>query len=620
VTHRLTQLDGLRGVAAVMVMLFHFTTRYDQIFMFQHPPALGMPYGGLGVSLFFAISGYVIFMTLDRVRTAREFLASRFSRLYPVFWVCVLITWLLWRALDWPGMPTGLRALVLNLTMLPQQFDAPLISGVYWSLRDELFFYLWMLLLWQLGWLQRPARFIGAWLMLAALALVVQHATGISVPYSAVMTLLLNNIPWFMLGVLIYVHQHQRIGTGVFAVLILLAGVCATLNAGHYTGWPAALCTICTVLALYLAARGKFALAGHPLLVFLGAISYPLYLIHEPFGWVVLHTLDNAGLPASLSIACAIALAIALATLLHKAVEMPAMRWLRARLSPRSSSAAAAVLPATPLYAGATACLAVIGALGLAPRVMAQAKPATPSFSLHQAAPAQHQPCTGATGMLVVLGQSNAGSHAQTGTASTTQGVRSFFNGHCAMLQDPLPGTTGNGASIWTALANSLSVTSRSSLLIAPLAVESTAIAQWVQPGPVHTALRTHLAQVAAANLPVHAVLWQQGETDMRNATEAAHYLRDVVALRTLLDAHGIRAPLLTATSTRCRTTGTGNVRRALARVHAQQPIKRVLPGPDTDALSGQDRIDQCHLSDQGRSKAAVLWLAALRQHGVQGF
>ena len=61
---RLAQLDALRGIAALAVVLFHYTTRYDQLFGHAQSPALSFPYGYLGVNLFFMISGFVILMTL----------------------------------------------------------------------------------------------------------------------------------------------------------------------------------------------------------------------------------------------------------------------------------------------------------------------------------------------------------------------------------------------------------------------------------------------------------------------------------------------------------------------------------------------------------------------------
>src|SRR5262245_55208370 len=80
---RFLELDVLRGLAAMTVVFFHFSrhgTRYFEAYPFDFWP------GEFGVHLFFTISGFVIYFTLERSRTVGDFLFSRFSRLYPAYW------------------------------------------------------------------------------------------------------------------------------------------------------------------------------------------------------------------------------------------------------------------------------------------------------------------------------------------------------------------------------------------------------------------------------------------------------------------------------------------------------------------------------------------------------
>ena len=58
---RLLELDALRGIAAMMVVLFHLT-------MNTAIEKFGFRYGVTGVDLFFIISGFVIFLTLNKSR------------------------------------------------------------------------------------------------------------------------------------------------------------------------------------------------------------------------------------------------------------------------------------------------------------------------------------------------------------------------------------------------------------------------------------------------------------------------------------------------------------------------------------------------------------------------
>ena len=87
---RIFELDILRGIAALIVALFHLTldtpkeyrTFNTSIFSIGSP----MP------SLFFIISGFVIFMTIEKIKDWKEFVITRFFRLYPSFWISIILS------------------------------------------------------------------------------------------------------------------------------------------------------------------------------------------------------------------------------------------------------------------------------------------------------------------------------------------------------------------------------------------------------------------------------------------------------------------------------------------------------------------------------------------------
>ncbi len=89
---RVGELDALRGLAVLSVVAFHYTTFYQQEQGHLQPLGFGFPAGNYGVHLFFLISGFVIFMSLERTRSAMDFAVSRFSRLFPAYWAAMAIT------------------------------------------------------------------------------------------------------------------------------------------------------------------------------------------------------------------------------------------------------------------------------------------------------------------------------------------------------------------------------------------------------------------------------------------------------------------------------------------------------------------------------------------------
>ena len=325
--HRLVEIDALRGVAALSVVLFHMTTRYSDLFHPAVPPSLSFPGGHYGVNLFFIISGFVIFMTLERTRTSSDFVVSRFSRLFPAYWAAIALTFTLTHWLGLPGHLVSAGVVVANTVMLHGLFGVPSVDGVYWTLEVELLFYAGMLLLYRLGRLGGIHQALWGLLLLRWVYFGAVHLFGIDLSWTIYRLLILQYIPWFALGIAIYSAVHGRgprsgwpIVTAVAAVLTLLA------TESLFVG---ALAFVLGGLVL-AAAYGRSAWLRLPPLVWLGTISYPLYLLHENISWSLQLRLLALGLPTDVVVVSALGIILAMAALLSRWVERPAMRWIRA--------------------------------------------------------------------------------------------------------------------------------------------------------------------------------------------------------------------------------------------------------------------------------------------------
>lgn len=322
---RVGELDALRGLAALGVVAYHYTTFYAQEVGHVDPLPFGFAAGNYGVNLFFLISGYVIFMTLERTRDAMDFVVSRFSRLYPAYWTAIGITAAVVFSIGLPEQRLAPYGLLLNLTMVQQFLGAEHLDGSYWTLQVELFFYAQMLFWFAVGQLRRIHWIIGAWLALAVVQSVVV-ARGLHFSYAVRELLILRHIPFFALGVLFY-HLHDKAEgrrlnlamIGLSLVAIGIAGDGILLVVGL---------VCCAVFALFVGGQLRF-LCIRPF-AWMGAISYPLYLLHQAIGVALIHWLEHHGVPSMLAVAMAVLVALALATMVTRLVERPAMRGIRA--------------------------------------------------------------------------------------------------------------------------------------------------------------------------------------------------------------------------------------------------------------------------------------------------
>lgn len=210
--------------------------------------------------------------------------------------------------------------------------------------------------------------------------------------------------------------------------------------------------------------------------------------------------------------------------------------------------------------------------------------------------------------VLLALGQSNAANHGSPGPVDAPP-VALVAGSECLWAEDPLPGATGQGGSIWRRLPSKLRpALGDRPVVLSVLALDASSMAEWTRPdGALAARLAAQVRTLRQLGLPPDFVLWQQGEADARLHTSGAHYLRGLQSLAAQLQAAGSEAPLLLARSSRCRAPADPDIGRALEQAWANNP--RLLPGPDTDSLLDDSaRVDGCHLNGQGLQRAAQAW------------
>jgi peptidoglycan/LPS O-acetylase OafA/YrhL len=319
---RLRELDALRGLAALSVMAFHYTHILPQFVDLAEDPPFRVVYGYFGVELFFMISGFVILLTLERTKRASDFVVSRMARLYPAFWVSLLITFTIGALFPLASQHYTGAQFAVNTTMLADYLKVPDIDSVYWSLSYELGFYFSMFVLFATGQLKRIEWFAAAWLALSAL-FILNHEW---LPHPLHYALTINNYTHlFVFGIIAYRVRTSGATRARLAILAAAAGL-AFLRLT-----PLQSAAVLSLMAMFwLAVSGKLGFLKHPALLWLGAVSYPLYLTHQMLGYRLIAALVAAGVPLAVAqVATALAM-IGLASLIHVLVEKPSQHAVKA--------------------------------------------------------------------------------------------------------------------------------------------------------------------------------------------------------------------------------------------------------------------------------------------------
>ncbi|MCE7922002.1 MAG: acyltransferase [Haliscomenobacteraceae bacterium CHB4] len=335
--NRLLELDALRGIAALMVVLFHFTMERPEMY-------LGFKYGVTGVDFFFIISGFVIFLTLSSTKNWKDFVVSRFSRLFPTYWAVVTFTALMtvvYRLLHHESMSGLLTQYLGNMTMIQYYFKIPNLDEPYWTLLIEMQFYVVMLLIFSLRWLNRITLIGLAGLAFVTLNhFVLSGAAPLIFKFSRGLVGLINHFPLFFAGILFYkikFHQGRRLSKIPLLAACLGAQIVLYPDGGtsfiyiSQVEYAAMLAIYFTVFSLY-AFDIPLRIVNRAT-VFLGTISYSLYLVHKfVCKSLIIPALEQVGLHFWVIVfAVCLPVVILLATLITFYVEKPALQYIRDR-------------------------------------------------------------------------------------------------------------------------------------------------------------------------------------------------------------------------------------------------------------------------------------------------
>ncbi len=203
---RYAELDVFRGLAIISVLLFHYTTRYNQIYG-HAKMTFDFPYGYLGVQLFFMLSGFVTYMSMDHMNNGFEFIFKRYSRLFPAYWISILITFTSVTVFTLPDRQTSLHDVLLNLTMLQDWIGGvKSIDGAYWALSRFLSFYFLLFLIHRFNAKSKIVLICFLWLV-SIFSVKTMSYLGIEMPDRIKITFLLTEGGFFIIGIMFYLIE-----------------------------------------------------------------------------------------------------------------------------------------------------------------------------------------------------------------------------------------------------------------------------------------------------------------------------------------------------------------------------------------------------------------------------
>lgn len=347
---RLLFIDGLRGIAAMLVVLYHFYGHVRGSVESWIPSLISavFSHGYLGVPIFFVLSGYVITQNVGLRPVSFGFLGRfalrRSIRLDPPYWAAIIVSislGFLAKAIfpDLEKTPPSIQQLIAHVFYAQNLLGYGDIVEVFWTLCLEVQFYLFLVLLFMASQLlTRSENICGvlqskpfwfAWLLLVGasildfVGLFPWPISGLFLPY------------WYAFAAGSVTCWALGGSAPVRYWFLTLGTITIGLTANH--NWPTIAATVVTAAALLFAGktdRMSTWLSGS-ILQFLGRISYSLYLFHAIVGWSAISLFKHVWPPATNAFAAVaaflfgISVSIVTAWIVHLTIERPSIRLSR---------------------------------------------------------------------------------------------------------------------------------------------------------------------------------------------------------------------------------------------------------------------------------------------------
>jgi len=284
-------LDGLRGVAALLVLSVHLL---QIINLFN---GKSFSFGAYGVQLFYILSALTLFLSSSQRFTSEskaslKFFIRRFFRIAPLFYIAVVLSWILMGGIDYrlPTQGITISNIISHFLFLFgfNKYWINSVVGVEWSVFCEVFFYLSLPLLF--NYIKNKKTAIKLALFSVFISFIFKYFIqyfypGDSLLYEWSSLFILSNYCYFTFGIILYFlfkdnkHYNFNVLTIGWIFFIILIGLILIIQPTHF---GALLSSIPLALLVFLM-RYKFPLTyifNNKLTRFVGKISYSIYLVH----------------------------------------------------------------------------------------------------------------------------------------------------------------------------------------------------------------------------------------------------------------------------------------------------------------------------------------------------
>lgn len=328
------QMESLRGISIIIIVLYHVLYRYQQLYTSNNPSYLFINlWGDFGVSIFLLITGYYLLNPMNANEDFKliKFYLKKIARLWPTYALCITLTFIITNIWYLPKRTVTFVDYFLNLFFINGYINTPYVDGAHWyltkivaaifvvgiiiklNLKDEIWAYnAWMLLSLLLQYMEIQNIYLS--LLIHGLSGLIGGtyvgAIVIGMMFRRIMNSRINGLPPS--------QEPKKISGEILTILFAILYLFLSKGVMYLA------ITILSSVVVYLCINNKLKFLNKKIFVFGGTISYSLYLIHQNIAYLIEYYLTQLfGDFNYLFTVLAFIVVVCLGTLIHFYIEEP---------------------------------------------------------------------------------------------------------------------------------------------------------------------------------------------------------------------------------------------------------------------------------------------------------
>lgn len=284
------QIEGLRAIGVIMIVLFHYIYRFNELYGDASALSMLSQWGSIGVGLFFMMSGYFIFAGSHKAyETLFQYYRRKVERLYAPYLPAIIVIFLVTSVAKLPGRTTTVFDALLNVVLINGFIGTPYVDTAHWYLTYLIAFIV-------IAGIVKYSKIketyaIPVWILFSYIIRAPIGRLGMPSGGEHFLHIISGggNLYPFILGAVIYELKKEKsfLEKGV----LLLSAIFTIYNIIVLYNKVAAGWIIVFALVFLLCIDCKLNFFSCDVLQKIAGISYPLYLIHQNIGYVIILSL-----------------------------------------------------------------------------------------------------------------------------------------------------------------------------------------------------------------------------------------------------------------------------------------------------------------------------------------